>query len=238
MSTAPKSRSLFNCAALVISMFAVCSGAARASEYEIVYRAILNEGARPLAPFASLDSAPFAPGTPLTITAVFDLSTARQWNTGAWFYTAPSATFLIGSSTYEAEDPLEILLSDPSWQTLGGPYPYSAGFLDDGPPLGSINSLFGASTNAFDSSNPSPTSFYEYEHNFEFTGGAPLTLFVAGASGGGQLVIYNTGISDVTAAIFPVPELSTWAMMAVGFAGLGMGAGLRAWRTQTRVATQ
>ena len=63
MSTAPKSRSLFNCAALMISMFAVCSGAARASEYEIVYHAILNEGAPPLSPLASLDSAPFAPRT-------------------------------------------------------------------------------------------------------------------------------------------------------------------------------
>jgi hypothetical protein len=150
MSTAPKSRSLFNCAALMISMFAVCSGAARASECEIVYHAILNEGAPPL---ASLDSAPFAPRTPLTITAVFDLSTASQWNIGAWFYTAPSATFLIGSSTYETQNALQILLSDPSWQTLGGPYPYSAGFLDS-EPLGSITSLFGASRNAFDASDP------------------------------------------------------------------------------------
>jgi hypothetical protein len=176
----------------------------------------------------------------LTITAVLDLSTASQWNIGAWFYTAPSATFLIGSSTYATQNALQILLSDPSWQTLGGPYPYSAGFigLEPSEPLGSITSLFGASTNAFDASNPSPTKFYEYKHNFDFTDGTPLTLFVAGASGGGQLVIYNTSISDVTAAIFPVPELSTWAMMAVGFAGLGMGAGLRAWRTQTRVATQ
>jgi hypothetical protein len=236
MSTAPKSRSLFNCAALVISMFAVCSGAARASEYEIVYRAILNKGAPPLVPLASLDSAPFAPRTPLTITAVFDLSTASQWNIGAWFYTAPSATFLIGSSTYETQNALQILLSDPSWQTLGGPYPYSAGFLDS-EPLGSITSLFGASTNTFDASDPSPTQFYEYELNYKFTNG-PLSLVVFGPSGAGQLVIYNTSISDVTAAVFPVAELSTWAMMAVGFAGLGMGAGLRAWRTQTRVATQ
>jgi hypothetical protein len=235
MSTAPKSRSLFNCAALAISMFAVCSGAARASEFEIVYRATLNEGGPPLASFQH--SAPFAPGTPLTVTAVFDLSTASQWNTGAWFYTAPSATFLIGSSTYETQNALQILLSDPSWQTLGGPFPYSAGFLDDGPPLGSINSLFGASTNAFDSFNPSPTSFYEYENNFDFTDG-PLSLVVFGPSGGGQLVIYNTSISGVTAAILPVPELSTWAMMAIGFAGLGIGARLRAWRTQTRLATQ
>jgi hypothetical protein len=84
---------------------------------------------------------------------------------------------------------------------------------------------------------PSPTQFYEYELNYKFTNG-PLSLVVFGPSGAGQLVIYNTSISDVTAAVFPVAELSTWAMMAVGFAGLGMGAGLRAWRTQTRLATQ
>jgi hypothetical protein len=62
-----------------------------ASEYEIEYRATLNEGGPPLASFQ--DSAPFAAGTPLTITANFDSSTADQWNVGAYFYTAPSATF-------------------------------------------------------------------------------------------------------------------------------------------------
>jgi hypothetical protein len=237
MSTAPKSRSLFNCAALVIWTFAVCSGAASAGEYQLVYHAILNEGAPPL---ASLDLTPFAAKTPLTITAEFDTSTGNQWNTGAYIYSVSSATFLIGSSTYEPQNALDILLSDPSWQSVGGPYPYSAGFIGSEPskPLGSITSLFDASTNAFDASDPSPTQFYEYEHNFDFTDGTPLTLFVAGASGTGQLVMYNTSISDVTAAVFLVPELSTWAMMAVGFAGLGMGARLRAWRTQTRLATQ
>jgi hypothetical protein len=134
MSTSSQSRSLFSCIALLI---ACCCGAAKASNYEIVYRATLNDGVPPLASFK--DSAPFAAGTPLTITAQFDLSTANQWNIGAYFYTAPSSTFLIGSSTYEAEDPLEILLSDPSWQSVGGPFPYSAGFVVSGPSgLGSI----------------------------------------------------------------------------------------------------
>ena len=233
MSTSPKSRSLSNCAALVISMLACCCGAARASEYEIVYNATLNEGGPPLASF--LDSEPFAAGTPLTITAEFDSSTADQWNIGAYFYTAPSVTFLIGSSTYETENALLILLSDPSWQTEGGPYPYSAGFISLGQgPLGSITSLFGASTNAFDAANPSPTTFSEYELNYDFTGGHPLTLSLEGAPGGGQLVLYNTSISDVTATIFPVPEVSTWAMMAFGLAGLGMAGRLREWRTAPR----
>ncbi len=140
MSTSPKT--LSNCAALVISMLACCGGAARASEYEIVYHATLNEGGPPLASFE--DSAPFAAGTPLTITAQFDSSTADQWNIGAYFYTAPSATFLIGSSTYEAEDALLILLSDPSWQSVGGPYPYSAGFVGSGgrPTAGSSTGLW------------------------------------------------------------------------------------------------
>src|ERR1700733_8259252 len=116
MSTSSQSRSLFNSIALLISV-ACCCGAAKASKYEIVYRA----GVPPLASFK--DSSPFAAGTPLTITAQFDLSTANQWNIGAYFYTAPSSTFLIGSSTYEAEDPLEIRLSDPSWQSVGGHSP-------------------------------------------------------------------------------------------------------------------
>ena len=236
MSTSSQSRSLFNCIALLISV-ACCCGAAKASKYEIVYRATLNEGVPPLASFK--DSAPFAAGTPLTITAQFDLSTANQWNIGAYFYTAPSSTFLIGSSTYEAEDPLEILLSDPSWQSVGGTFPYSAGFVVSGPSgLGSINSLFGASTNAFDASNPSPTKFNEYEHNFDFTGGSPLTLFAAGAPGRGQLTIYNASVSGLTATILAVPELSTWAIMAFGVAGLGMAGRLRGWRPESRLATE
>ena len=232
MSTSAKIRALFNSTALLISTPA-CYGAARASEYEIVYRATLTKGA-PLASFQG--SEPFAAGTPLTITAQFDLSTADQWNIGAYFYTAPSATFLIGSSTYEAEGPLEILLSDPSWQSVGGPYPDSAGFVGFGP-LGSITSLFGASTNEFHAANPSPTKFYEYEHNFDFTGGSPLTVFVAGGPGGGQFVIYNASVSEVGATILPIPELSTWAMLAFGFAGLGMAGRLRASRTELRLAT-
>ena len=60
------------------------------------------------------------------------------------------------------------------------------------------------------------------------------TLSLEGAPGGGQLVIYNTSISDVTATIFPVPEVSTWAMMAFGLAGLGMAGRLREWRTAPR----
>jgi hypothetical protein len=232
MSTSPKSLSLSHCAVMVISTLTCCGGAARASEYEIVYHATLNEGGPPLASFQ--DSAPFAAGTPLTITANFDSSTADQWNIGAYFYTAPSATFLIGSSIYETENALLILLSDPSWQSVGGPFPYSAGFVVSGPSgLGSINSLFGGSTNAFDASNPSPTKFNEYEFNFDFTEG-PLTLFLEGVPGGGQLVVYNASVSGVTATLFAVPEVSTWAMMAFGFAGLGMAGRLREWRTKSR----
>jgi hypothetical protein len=237
MLASPKTRALLNLATLSILTLFCCGAAARAGEYEIVYHATLNEGGPPL---ASFQDSPFAAGTPLTITAQFDSLTADQWNIGAYVYTALSATFLIGSSTYETQNGLEILLSDPSWQSVGGPFPYSAGFIgsEQGEPLGSITSLFGASTNAFDASNPSPTKFYEYEHNFDFTGGSPLTLFVARVPGGGQLVIYNTSVSDVAATIFAVPELSTWAMMAFGFAGMGMAGRLRAWRTESRLATQ
>jgi hypothetical protein len=51
------------------------------------------------------------------------------------------------------------------------------------------------------------------------------------------LTLYNNSVSDVTAAIFPVPELSTWAMVALGFAGLGMAGRLREWRTESRAAS-
>jgi hypothetical protein len=227
MTASQEIRSLFGFVTVVVSTLSCFSGAARAGEYEIVYHATLNEGGPPL---ASFQDSPFTAGTPLTITAHFDSSTADPWNIGAYFYTAPSATFLIGSSTYETEDALLILLSDPSWQSVGGPYPYSAGFVGSGP-LGSITSLFGASTNAFDSANPSPTTFYPYELNYDFTEG-PLTIFVAGPDGGGQLVIYNTSVTDVAATIFAVPELPTWAMMAFGFVGLGIAARLRARRTE------
>jgi hypothetical protein len=238
MSASSKIRSLFNFAALFISTWSCCGGAARAGEYEIVYHATLNDGGPPLA-LASFQNSPFAAGTPLTITAQFDSSTADQWNTGAYIYTVSSARFLIGSSTYETQDGLQILLSDPSWESVGGPYPYSAGFIgsEHGEPLGSITSLFGASTNAFDASNPAPTQFYEYELNYNFTAG-PLSLFVFGPSGSGQLVLYNTSVSDGGATIFAVPELSTWAMLAFGFTGLGIAGRLHAWRTESRLATQ
>jgi hypothetical protein len=232
MTASQEIRSLFGFVTVVVSTLSCFSGAARAGEYEIVYHATLNEGGPPL---ASFQDSPFTAGTPLTITAHFDSSTADPWNIGAYFYTAPSATFLIGSSTYETEDALLILLSDPSWQSVGGPYPYSAGFVGSGP-LGSITSLFGASTNAFDASNPSPTKFNEYEFNFDFTE-RPLTLFLEGVPDGGQLVVYNASVFGVTATLFAVPEVSTWAMMAFGFAGLGMAGRLREWRTESRAAT-
>jgi hypothetical protein len=127
---------------------------------------------------------------------------------------------------------LFILLSDPSWATFGGPAPYSAGFFPTFP-AGAINSVFGSSTASFQAGDPSPTMFYDYQNNFSFTGPGPLTVLLSG----GQLTLYNNSVSDVTAAIFPVPELSTWAMMAFGFAGLGMARRLREWRTESRGAT-
>jgi hypothetical protein len=92
---------------------------------------------------------------------------------------------------------------------------------------GGVNSVFDASTAAFQAGDPSPSLFYDYQYNFSFTGQEPLTVLLSG----GQLALYNNSVSDVTAAIFPVPEVSTWAMMAFGFAGLGMAGRLRAWRT-------
>ncbi len=149
---------------------------------------------------------------------------------GPTFNTALSPTFLIGATdeTYQGEPgALLILLSDPSCATFGGPAPYSAGFFTISFMGGGVNSVFDASTAAFQAADPSPTLFYDYQYNFSFTGQEPLTVLL----GGGHLALYNNSVSDVTAAIFRVPEVSTWVMMAFGFAGLGMAARLRAWRT-------
>jgi hypothetical protein len=119
-----KSRWLTSCGA-VFALISVSCGPASAEKFELVYRATLNEG-------PGFIGQPFSDNTPLTITAEFDTSSADQWNTGAYIYTALSPTFLIGATdeTYEGEPgALLILLSDPSWATFGGPAPYSAGFL-------------------------------------------------------------------------------------------------------------
>lgn len=222
-----KSRWLMSCGA-VFALISVSCGPARAEKFELFYRATLNEE-------PSLLGQPFPVGTPLTITADFDTSSADYWNTGAYIYTALSPTFVIGATTelYEGEPgALLILLSDPSWATYGGPAPYSAGFFRLFP-NGAINSVFGSSTASFQAADPSPTTFYDYQSNFSFAGPGPLTVSLSG----GQLTLYANSLSDVTAAIFPVPELSTWAMMAFGFAGLGMAGRLRGWRNQSRATT-
>ena len=223
-----KSRWLMSCGA-VFALISVSCGPASAEKFELVYRATLNEG-------PGFIGQPFSDNTPLTITADFDTSSADYWNTGAYIYTALSATFVIGATTelYEGEPgALLILLSDPSWATFGGPAPYSAGFFTISFRGGGVNSVFDASTAAFQAADPSPTTFYDYQYNFSFTGQEPLTVLLSG----GQLALYNNSLSDVTAAIFPVPELSTWAMMAFGLAGLGMAGRLRGWRNQSRATT-
>ena len=232
MQSFPKSRWSMSCGALLTLMSVSC-GPASADKFELVYRATLNEGSAPLSGFIGPEHFPF--GTPLTITADFDTSSADQWNTGAYIYTALSPTFLIGATAELYQDEpgaLFILLSDPSWATFGGPAPYSAGFFRTFP-AGAINSVFGSSTASLQAGDPSPTMFYDYQNNFSFAGPGPLTVLLSG----GQLTLYNNSVSDVTAAIFPVPELSTWAMMAFGFAGLGMARRLRELRTESRGAS-
>jgi len=222
MQSFPKSRWLMSCGALLTLMSVSC-GSASADKFELVYRATLNEGSAPLSGFTGQE--PFPASTPLTITADFDTSSADQWNTGAYIYSALSPTFLIGATDelYEDEpDALFILLSDPSWATFGGPAPYSVGFFRTFP-AGAINSVFGASTAAFQAGDPSPTVFYDYQDNFSFTGPGPLTVLLSG----GQLTIYDNSVSDVTAAILPVPELSTWGLMLFGFAALASAAYVR-----------
>jgi hypothetical protein len=215
-----QNRRLAICAALAATWMSF--GAARAAEYELVYHAILNEGGAPLSSFRM---EPLAPGTPLTITAEFNTASADQWNTGAYIYTALSPiTFLIGApaARYEDEAGLFILLSDPSWATLGGPSPYSAGFFSVYPSAGAINSVFADSTAAFQAADPSPTLFYDYQYSFSFTGG-PLRVSLSE----GPLTIYGASVSDVTATILALPELSTWGLLLIGFTGLAGAAQAR-----------
>lgn len=128
-----KSRWLMSCGA-VFALMSVGCGPASAEKFELVSSATLNEGSAPLSGFTGQGSLPA--GTPLTITAEFDTSSADQWNTGAYIYTALSPTFLIGAiDELYNEEPgaLRILLSDPSWATFGGSAPYSAGFFRTSP---------------------------------------------------------------------------------------------------------
>jgi hypothetical protein len=205
---------LISCGA-VFALMSVGCGPASAEKFELVYRATLNEGTAPFSGFIGL---PLPAGTPLTITAEFDTSSADYWNTGAYIYTALSPTFVIGATDELYNDELGslfILLSDPSWATFGGPAPYSAGFFRTFP-AGAINSVFGSSTAAFQASDPSPTAFYDYQYNFSFAGPGPLTVLLSG----GELTLYSSSLSDVTASILPVPEVSTWGLMLFGLAGL------------------
>jgi hypothetical protein len=217
MQSVPKSRWLIGWAAFLTLALLGCD-AAKASEFELVYNAILNEGGTP----ATLNGAPLPAGTPLTITSEFDTSSADQWNTGAYIYTALSPTFFLGTPAgrYEVIWPaLSILLSDPSWATVGGPSPYSAGFYNVGASPGSLNSVFGSSTAVFQAADPSPSRFYDYQYGFDFTGPGPVGLLTV-LLDAGSLAIYTNSVSNVTAAIFPVPELPTWGLALVGFASL------------------
>jgi hypothetical protein len=72
------------CCGALLTLVSVSCSPASAEEIELVYRATLNEGSAPLSGF--LGQPPLPVGTPLTITAGFDASSADQWNTGAYIY--------------------------------------------------------------------------------------------------------------------------------------------------------
>jgi hypothetical protein len=137
--------------AAVLALAAFASGAAEAGNFELTYDLTVNQGSPP---FASLTSSgPLPAGTKLTFTAKFNTDSANQWNIGAWIYTAFDETVVIRAPsappTFYTLVPVglyEILLSDPSWATFGGPAPYSAGLIKFENGLGSINSVFDAST--------------------------------------------------------------------------------------------
>jgi hypothetical protein len=112
----------------IVASAALVSGMAKASEYELTYDLILNQGNAPYANLQSSGALP--PGTQVKITATLDTHTADQWNTGAWIYDATIETIEIETTgappvfyTASPARQYDALLSDPSWQTAGGPGP-------------------------------------------------------------------------------------------------------------------
>jgi len=177
----------------------------------------------------------FPAGTTFTATVTFSTGSGNQWSPGAYIYTATSGLFAFKSGTAPAEtyrvsapDTLDILLSDPTWEILGGPGPYTAGFVSISS-FGSFQSVFDAATFPFSAAAPSPTTFYDYSYSYLFTG-KPFVIPVVDLTTYSEdlLSIYTNSISDATASI--VPETSTWAMLLIGFGGLGVAAYRRRWK--------
>ena len=194
----------------IVASAALVSGMAKAGEYELTYDLILNQGS---APYASLQSSGALPaGTQVKITATFDTDTADQWNTGAWIYDATIGIIEIEATgappvfyTASPARQYDALLSDPSWQTVGGPGPYSVGlfYIGGGSPYsGSLNSVFGLASQPFEAATPSDTSFSDYNASFYFAG-SPLVLDIADAATHSPdvLSIFDNSVSDATATI-------------------------------------
>jgi hypothetical protein len=215
----------------ILASAALVSGAAKAGEYELTYDLTLNQGN---APYASLQSSGALPaGTQVKITATFNTDTADQWNTGAWIYDAAIGTIEIKATgappvvyTASPTRQYETLLSDPSWETVDGPGPYSVGlfYIGGGSPVsGSLSSVFNLASQPFEAATPSDASFSGYNTSFYFTG-APLVLDVTDAATHSPdvLSIFDNSVSGATASIDMIPEASTWAMLLIGFGGLGL----------------
>ncbi len=99
-------------------------------------------------------------------------------------------------------------------------------------------SAAGASKTFTSTNNGSQNNLWQHE-TFDFTANsASTTLSLLGASGVNYTGLDNVSVTLVTAAAPnatpSVPELSTWAMLLVGFAGLGVVGG-RAARKATPV---
>jgi hypothetical protein len=219
-------------AAAILGLAAMLGGPSDARAEEVVYQGILNAGNPP---FASLGPMPFPAGTTFTATVAFNTSSGTQWSPGAYIYTATSGLFAFKSGTAPVKtyrvsfpDTLEILLSDPTWEILGGPGPYTAGFISISS-FGSFQSVFDAATFPFSAAEPSPSTFYDYSYSYLFTG-KPFVIPVVDLTTHSEdlLSIYTNSISDATASI--VPETSTWAMLLIGFGGLGFAAYRRRWK--------
>jgi hypothetical protein len=216
----------------ILASAALVSGMAKAAEYELTYDLIVNQGSPP--PYASLEVSPLPAGTQVTITATFDTDSADQWNVGAWIYDATIGTIEIKApgappAFYVASPTRQYytILSDPSWETEGGPGPYSVGLFyiaGGGSPLsGSLSSVFGLASQPFEAATPSDASFSDYNSSFYFTG-SPLVIDVRDAVTHlpDALSLFDNSVSDATGSIEMIPEASTWAMLLIGFGGLGL----------------
>jgi hypothetical protein len=135
---------------------------------------------------------------------------------------------IVGNSNSDVGAPFELTLTEGLTSATFGSEPGINGEVAVGPPLGNAITVT-ADHVFFNFSDPDPEflKFYSSANNgtflcfqtYAFCGGtgAGIDIEVAGGSDPFQSMTGN----QVIASVASVPELSTWAMLLLGFGGLG-----------------